>query len=101
MLECRVGECIVTDKMESGSLKLFRIQAHLASDGYISVNENKTSISVLPATLNTVFMGHFESRNQVIITSFKISKEAHEPWINFDPLNVQYQNAAIEESNVL
>lgn len=46
-------------------------------------------------------MGHFKPRNQVIITSFRLFREAREPWINFDPLNVQYRNAVIEESNVL
>lgn len=37
----------------------------------------------------------------MIITTFKIFKGEPEPWIDLDPLNVRYQNAAIEESNVL
>lgn len=46
VLECHVGEFRVTDDMEDGQLKLFRIKVHLASDGYISVNENRLPLSV-------------------------------------------------------
>ena len=49
--------------MEDSSFKLFRIKIHLADEGYISVNEKKTCLSLLPASLNTVFMGNFTPDN--------------------------------------